>query len=145
MTEPEIIGRIGGPRGLEVKARLDGDTVRGRVGGAFGKEVELVLHDDSVQGRVGGKNGFDVALKLEHGELVGRVGAEDFVLRGVDRVTGRIGSALSGLDFDLQQLNSRLIGNLGAKNADLSLGENPGWVGALVAVIAVYALERHRN
>jgi hypothetical protein len=145
MTEPDIIGRIGGPQGLEVKARLDDDAVRGRVGGAFGKDVDLSLHDDRVQGRVGGTNGFDVTLKLERGELVGSLGAEDFVLRGVDRVTGRIGSALSGLDFDLQQLNTRLIGSLGTKDVDLSLGGSPGWIGALVAVIAVYALERHQN
>lgn len=145
MTEPDIIGRIGGPQGLEVKVRLNDDTVRGRVGGAFGKEVDLSLRDDGVQGRVGGKNGFEVTLDLEHGELVGALGSEDFVLRGVDRVTGRIGETFTGLEFDMQQVNTRLIGSIGSRNVDLNLGGSPGWIGALIAAIAVYALERHRN
>ncbi len=144
MTEPDITGRIGGPQGLEVKVRLHDDTVRGRVGGAFGKEVEIALRDDGVQGRIGGKAGFEIDLELEHGELIGTLGSEEFVLRGVDRVTGRIGETFTGLDFDMQQVSKRLIGSIGTRNVDLKLGESPGWIGALVAVIAVYALERHR-
>lgn len=145
MTEYDITGRIGGPQGLEVRAQLQDDTLKGRVGGAFGKEFDLSLTDNGVQGVVGGPTGFAVSLTLKGGELTGQLGTEDFTLRGVDRVTGRLGSSLVGMPFDTQQVGEKLIGSIGSKDVFLSLGSSPGWIGAMVAVIAVYALERHRE
>ena len=144
MTDYDITGRIGGLQGLEVRARLEDDTVKGRVGGAFGKEFDLTLTDTGVQGQVGGKTGFAISLELRQGELMGQLGSEDFSLRGVDHVTGRIGSSLVGLSFDTQQVGEKLIGAIGNRDVTLNLGSSPGWIGAMVAAIAVYALERHR-
>ena len=151
MTTPaphfDITGRVGGPSdGLEVRCKLDQDSVRGRVGGLFGKEVNLEITETGIRGTVGGKGGFEVALGLQNGELTGSVGTESLTLRGADQVTGRLGERLGGLEFSAVQRGTRLTGRLGGitgKAIDLELGEAPGWIGALTAIIAVYAIERH--
>lgn len=141
-----ITGRLGGPKdGYELRCRLDGDALRGRVGGALvGKDLDLDITETGVRGRVGGPRGFEVSLELQSGELVGTLGDEPFRLRGVDRVTGRLGDGFTAVELDATQRGSRLGGRLGGRPLDLELGEAPGWIGALVTVVAYYALDRHR-
>lgn len=144
-----MTGRLGGPTdGHDLKCRLEGDALRGRVGGALmGKDLDLEISETGVSGRVGGERGFEVSLELQAGELVGSLGPEPLKMRGVDRVTGRLGDSLSGVDIAAQQRGARLggrIGGLSSKAFEIELGDAPGWIGALVAVVAFYALERHR-
>jgi hypothetical protein len=136
-----------GEEKFEIKARLEGDRVLGRVGGALmAKEIDLSLTDKGVSGRVGGKNGFEVLLELEAGELVGLVGADRIVLRGVDQVTGALGSGITALEFAARQRGEQLQGRIGGlmgKSFELELDGAPGWVGVLIGLIAYYAFERH--
>jgi hypothetical protein len=142
-----ITGRVGGPTdGLDIRAELDQDALKGRVGGLFGKDLNLEITETGIHGRVGGSQGFEVRLELRGGELSGSVGGEVLVMRGVDQVTGRLGDTIGGLDISARQQGSALTGRLGGltgKMILLELGAAPGWIGALVAVVAVYALERH--
>jgi hypothetical protein len=63
----------------------------------------------------------------------------------VDRVTGYFGEPITGWNVAAQQQGSQLVGRLGStvlgRDFQLELGSAPGWVGALVAVVAFYALE----
>ncbi|HWG84325.1 MAG TPA: hypothetical protein VNT60_02490 [Deinococcales bacterium] len=144
----DITGRLGGPSdGHDIRCRMDGDTVRGRIGGALmARELTLDINTDGVNGKVGGTKGFDVSLRLDGGELVGQVGREDLRLRGVDRVAGRVGDTIGGVDVIAVQRGQKISGRVGGiagKAFELELGEAPGWVGALVAAVTYYALERH--
>ena len=143
----DIHGRVGTPNdGLEIRCKLDQDALRGRIGGVFGKELNLEISETGIRGMVGGQRGFEVSLGLQNGELIGTVGTESLVLRGADQITGRLGERLGGLEFTATQRGTKLAGRLGGlagKTIDLELGEAPGWIGALTAVIALYALERH--
>lgn len=141
-----MTGRLAGPSGeYELRCRLEGDALRGRVGGALvGKDLDLDITETGVRGRVGGPRGFEVSLELQAGELVGDLADEPFRLRGVDRVTGRLGDGFAALELDATQRGSRLGGRLGGRPFELDLGDAPGWIGALVAAVAYYALERHR-
>ena len=143
-----MTGRLGTEKdGFELRCRLEGDTLRGRIGGALmGKDLEIDITETGVTGRVGGRNGFDVNLELQSGELVGNVGADTLRLRGVDRVTGRIGEGFAGADIAAQQRGHRLTGIVGGtlgRPFELNLGDAPGWIGALVAAVTYYAFERH--
>jgi hypothetical protein len=143
-----IEGFLGSER-FEVKVRLEGDKLLGRVGGALmARDVKLDLTATGVTGRVGGSNGFDVRLSLEAGELIGFVGNDPIALRGVDVVVGTLGDGFSALEFGARQSGSKLIGSIGGllgKPFTLNLGEAPGWLGALVVLVAFYALEKHKS
>jgi hypothetical protein len=145
----EITGSLGTNPSIELKARLEQDRILGRVGGALmARELALEVSEKGVSGRVGGKNGFDVNLELKAGELTGFVGLEPLHLRGVDQVTGRLGNSLGGVDFISNQSGDSLRGRLGGikgQTFELELAGTPGWIGTLVAIIAFYALERHKN
>jgi hypothetical protein len=141
-----IQGSLGEEK-FEIKARLEGDQVLGRIGGALmAKDIDLSLSDKGVSGRVGGKNGFAVLLELEAGELVGLIGSERLVLRGVDQVTGTLGTGITVLEFAARQRGEQLQGRIGGlmgKSFELELDGAPGWVGVLIGLIAYYAFERH--
>jgi hypothetical protein len=143
-----IEGFLGSER-FEIKVRLEGDKLLGRVGGALmARDVKLELTATGVSGRVGGSNGFDVRLSLEAGELIGFVGNEPIALRGVDVVVGTLGDGFSAQEFGARQSGTKLIGSIGGllgKPFSLNLGEAPGWLGALVVLVAFYALEKHRS
>ena len=143
-----IEGYLGAER-FEIKVRLEGDKLLGRVGGALmARDVKLDLTATGVTGRVGGSNGFDVRLSLESGELIGFVGNDPVSLRGVDVVVGTLGDGFSALEFGARQSGTKLVGSLGGllgKPFMLELGQIPGWLGALVVLVAFYALERHTN
>jgi hypothetical protein len=143
-----IEGFLGSER-FEVKVRLEGDKLLGRVGGALmARDVKLDLTATGVTGRVGGSNGFDLRLSLEGGELIGFVGNDPVSLRGVDVVVGTLGDGFSAQEFGARQSGSRLIGSIGGllgKPFSLDLGQAPGWLGALVVLVAFYALEKHKS
>jgi hypothetical protein len=143
-----IEGFLGSER-FEVKVRLEGDKLLGRVGGALmARDVKLELTATGVIGRIGGVNGFDVRLSLEAGELIGFVGNAPISLRGVDMVVGTLGDGFSAIDFAARQSGKKLIGSIGGllgKPFTLDLGEAPGWLGALVMLVAFYALEKHKS
>jgi hypothetical protein len=145
----EITGSLGTNPSIELKARLEQDRILGRVGGALmAKELNLEVSEKGVSGRVGGKNGFDVSLALKDGELMGHVGSDELHLRGVDQVTGRLGNTLGGVDFMSNQVGDNLRGRLGGikgQTFELELAGTPGWIGTLVAIIAFYAIEKHKN
>jgi hypothetical protein len=138
-----------GTEKFEIKVRLEQDKLLGRVGGALmAKEVRLELSATGVSGRVGGKTGFEVRLALEAGELVGFIGNAPVAMRGVDVVTGTLGDGFSALEFMARQSGSTLIGSLGGllgQTFQLELDEAPGWLGALVVLVAFYALEKHKG
>ncbi|MBB6096665.1 hypothetical protein HNR42_000077 [Deinobacterium chartae] len=144
MNEDMLIGRLGGADGYDVRCKLDGDAISGRAGGRLaGKDIHLEITETGVTGRV---DTYPVQVDLKDGQLIGKVGDEDIVLRGVDRVTGRLGGAIVGWDFVAQQRGTELVGRLGGtvlgRDFQFSLGSAPGWIGTLVAVVAFYALER---
>ncbi len=148
-VQNEITGSLGVNPSIELKARLEQDRILGRVGGALmAKELNLEVSEKGVSGRVGGKNGFEVNLELKAGELSGFVGTDALNLRGVDQVTGRLGSAMNGVDFISNQNGDHLRGRLGGikgQTFELELAGTPGWIGTLVAIIAFYAIEKHKN
>ncbi len=143
-----IEGFLGAER-FEIKVRLEGDKLLGRVGGALmARDVKLDLTATGVTGRVGGSNGFAVQLSLEAGELIGFVGNDPINLRGVDAVTGTLGDGFAAMEFSARESGTRLIGSLGGllgKPFTLELGGAPGWLGALVVLVAFYALEKHKS
>jgi hypothetical protein len=66
----------------------------------------------------------------------------------VDVVTGTLGDGFSALEFMARQSGSTLIGSLGGllgQPFQLELDEAPGWLGALVVLVAFYALEKHKG
>jgi hypothetical protein len=143
-----IEGFLGAEK-FEIKVRLEQDKLLGRVGGTLmAKEVRLELSATGVSGRVGGTTGFEVRLSLEGGELVGFIGNAPVAMRGVDVVTGTLGDGFSALEFMARQSGSKLIGSLGGllgQPFQLELDETPGWLGALVVLVAFYALEKHKG
>ena len=143
-----IEGFLGSER-FEIKVRLEDDKLLGRVGGALmARDVKLELTATGVTGRVGGSNGFDVRLSLESGELIGFIGNDPISLRGVDAVVGTLGDGFSALEFAARQSGTRLLGSLGGllgKPFSLELDDAPGWLGALVVLVAFYALEKHKS
>jgi hypothetical protein len=143
-----IEGFLGAEK-FEIKVRLEQDKLLGRVGGALmAKDVRLELSATGVSGRVGGNSGFEVRLALEGGELVGFIGNAPVAMRGVDVVTGTLGDGFSALEFMARQSGSTLIGSLGGllgQPFQLELDEAPGWLGALVVLVAFYALEKHKG
>ncbi len=149
LVQNEITGHLGTNPSIELKARLEQDRILGRVGGALmAKELNLEVSEKGVNGHVGGKNGFEVSLELKAGELTGFVGQDNLNLRGVDQVTGHLGSTLGGVDFIANQHGDKLRGRMGGikgQTFELELAGTPGWIGTLVAIIAFYALERHKN
>ncbi|ADV67642.1 hypothetical protein Deima_1997 [Deinococcus maricopensis DSM 21211] len=141
--EDVMKGRIGGEQGYEVRCNLDGDAIRGRAGGKLhGKDITLEITETGVVGTVGNES---VSIQLQEGELKGNVGSEKITLRGVDRVTGFLGEPIIGWNIVAQQNGEKLVGQLGStvlgRTFELNLGSAPGWVGALVAAVAFYALE----
>jgi hypothetical protein len=142
-----IEGYLGAQR-FEIKVRLEQDKLLGRIGGALmAKEVKLELSPTGVSGRVGGATGFEVRLSLEGGELIGFLGNDPISMRGVDVVTGTLGDGFSSLEFMARQSGSTLIGSIGGllgQPFSLELDEAPGWLGALVVMVAFYALEKHK-
>ena len=143
MSEDLIKGRLGGADGFGVRCAIDGDRISGRAGGQlYGKDIDLEITERGVQGTVGGES---VRIELEEGELRGNVGGQKLVLRGVDRVTGFLGEPIVGWNIVAQQQGEKLSGQLGStvlgRTFELDLGSAPGWVGTLVAVVALYALE----
>ncbi|MFC4452738.1 hypothetical protein [Deinococcus sonorensis] len=141
--EDILKGRLGGDSGYDIRCAIDGDRITGRAGGRLhGKDINLEITERGVQGTVGEA---PVKIELQEGELKGNVGSEKLTLRGVDRVTGFFGEPIVGWNVVAQQQGSSLVGRLGStvlgRDFQLDLGSAPGWVGALVAVVAFYALE----
>ena len=141
--EDLIQGRLGSAEGYDIRCVIDGDKIVGRAGGKLhGKDIDLEITDRGVRGSVGSD---DVVVELEDGELRGKVGSQKLVLRGVDRVSGFLGEPIVGWNIAAQQEGTQLQGRLGStvlgRGFELELGSAPGWVGALVAVVAFYALE----
>ena len=141
--EDFLKGRLGGESGYDIRCAIDGDRITGRAGGRLhGKDITLEITEKGVRGSVGDA---PVRVELEAGELRGHIGAEKLTLRGVDRVTGFFGEPIVGWNVTAQQQGTRLFGRLGStvlgRDFELELGSAPGWVGALVAVVAFYALE----
>lgn len=143
-----ITGFLGAER-FELKARLEGDKLIGRVGGALmGKDIALDLSDKGVKGSIGGKTGAPLELALEHGELVGFVGADRVALRGVDQVTAEIGTGFSAIELRAAQRGDTLTGVIGGMTGKpfvVELAGIPGWIGALLALVAYCALERVKS
>jgi hypothetical protein len=148
-TEMTLTGRVGAQSdGYDVRCKLVGDQLMGRIGSPlYGCNFRLDIADDGLEGAVLGVRGFAVSLKLAGGELVGLVGNESLVLRGVDTVTGVLGNTIVGLEIAARQngplVSGRIAGLLG-KPFELEVGDIPGWMGVLVAVIGFYALEKHK-
>ena len=141
--EDFLKGRLGGADGYDIRCSIDGDKIVGRAGGKIhGQDINLEITERGVQGSVGDA---PVIIELDAGELKGRVGGEKLTLRGVDRVTGFFGEPIVGWNVAAQQQGTQLVGRLGStvlgRDFQLELGSAPGWVGALVAVVAFYALE----
>lgn len=141
--EDLIKGRLGGADGYNIRCAIDGDKIIGRAGGkVHGKDIELEITERGVQGSVGDDS---VKIELAAGELKGNVGTQQITLRGVDRVTGYLGEPIVGWNIVAQQNGEKLSGQLGStilgRIFELELGSAPGWVGALVAVVAFYGLE----
>lgn len=111
----------------------------------MGKDLEIDITETGVTGRIGGRNGYDLNLELQSGELVGHAGDDTLRMRGVDRVTGRLGEGFTGVEIAAQQRGQRLTGVIGGplgRPFELQLGDAPGWIGTLVAVVAYYTFER---
>ncbi|MFC6618173.1 hypothetical protein [Deinococcus radiophilus] len=137
-------GRIGQEgEGFGVRCEILEDKIVGRAGSRLhGKNIELEITETGVQGSVGQQT---INVSLESGELRGMVGDQKLVLRGVDRVTGHFGEPIIGWNITATQTGEKLEGRLGStvlgRPFSLDLAGAPGWVGALVAVVAFYALE----
>jgi hypothetical protein len=148
-SEMTLTGRVGAQSdGYDVRCILRGDQLLGRIGSPlYGCNFRLDIADDGLDGAVLGLRGFSISLKLSNGELVGHIGNEELVLRGVDIVTGLLGKRLVGLEIAAQQngplVSGRIAGLIG-KPFQLEVGDIPGWMGVLVAVVGFYALERHK-
>jgi hypothetical protein len=148
-TETTLSGRVGAQNdGYDVRCKLLGDQLSGRIGSPlYGCNFKLDIADDGLEGAVLGPRGFAVTLKLVNGELVGQLGNESLVLRGVDVVTGMLGNSIVGLEIVARQsgpLVSGQIAGLLGKPFELEVGDIPGWMGVLVAVIGFYALDKHK-
>lgn len=140
-----ITGRIGsGDESFSVRCEIkDDDQIVGRAGGRLhGKAIRLQITETGVQGTVGPD---PIAVTLEGGELRGVVGEQPLTLRGVDRVTGHFGEAIIGWNISAAQKGDELQGQLGStvlgRPFTMNLAGAPGWIGALIAVVAFYALE----
>lgn len=135
-----------GSEGFEMQARLEGDVLKGRIGGALmARDIRLTLSDTGVQGRLGGAGGTAVHLSLTGGELTGNIGADAVSLRGVDQISGAIGTGLAALPLRAAQREDSLegrIGSVGGKSFSVQLDGVPGWIGALLMLCAYCALER---
>ena len=135
-----------GSEGFEVQARLEGDVLKGRIGGALmAREIKLSLSDTGVQGTVGGSAGIAVSLTLQGGELSGSIGADAVTLRGVDQISGAIGTGIAALGLRAVQRDDTLEGRIGSVNGksfSVALDGVPGWIGALLMLSAYCALER---
>lgn len=141
--EDLIQGRLGGEDGYNIRCAIEGDKIVGRAGGkVHGKDIELEISERGVTGSVGDET---VNIQLAEGELKGNVGSQTLTLRGVDRVTGYLGDPIVGWNIVAQQQGHELTGQLGStilgRMFVLQLGSAPGWIGALVAVVAFYGLE----
>ncbi|MFC5597917.1 hypothetical protein [Deinococcus cellulosilyticus] len=144
VTEELMTGRFHGAAGYDVRCALDGDFIKGRVGGKLaGKSFNLEITETGVQGTAAGLN---VEVHLQDGALVGSIGDQELTLRGVDRVTGRLGGPIVGWDVAAQQTGHKLVGRLGGtvigKDFEFNLGEAPGWIGVLVALVSFYVFEQ---
>ena len=135
-----------GSEGFEVQARLEGDVLKGRIGGVLmAREVNLTLSDTGVRGSLGGTGGIAVSLTLQNGELSGFIGADAVTLRGVDQITGAIGTGIAAISLRAAQREDKLEGRIGGVNGKsftLALDGVPGWIGALLMLSAYCALER---
>lgn len=137
-------GRLGGEKdGYDVRCTLEEDRIVGRVGGKLaGQDLSLEILETGVQGYAGTAAVF---VELKDGKLVGKVGDEELVLQGVDRVTGRLGSPIVGWNIYAEQRGQMMAGRLGGtvlgRDFVLQLGSAPGWIGAMIAVVAFYAIE----
>ena len=135
-----------GSEGFEVQARLEGDIVKGRIGGVLmAREINLTLTDTGVRGTLGGASGMTVNLTLQNGELSGAIGADAVTLRGVDQISGAIGTGIAALALRAVQREDTLegrIGSVGGKSFSVALDGVPGWIGALLMIAAYCALER---
>ena len=135
-----------GSEGFEVQARLEGDVLKGRIGGALmAREINLSLSDTGVHGTLGGASGMAVSLTLQNGELSGSIGADTVTLRGVDQITGAIGTGIAAIALRAAQRADMLegrIGSVGGKSFSVALDGVPGWIGALLMLSAYCALER---
>ncbi len=138
-----------GSEGFEMQARLEGDVLKGRIGGALmAKDINLSLSDHGVRGTLGGQGGTGgtlVDLQLVQGELSGSIGADAVSLRGVDQISGSIGTGLTALALRAAQREDRLEGRIGGVNGKsftVALDGVPGWIGALLMLAAYCALER---
>ncbi|MFC6592317.1 hypothetical protein ACFP81_10130 [Deinococcus lacus] len=142
--EDVIKGRIGGESdSYSVRCAIEGDRIVGRAGGKLhGQNIELEITERGVQGSVGSER---VSIELAEGELRGQIGTQEVTLRGVDRVTGHLGKPIVGWNVSAQQQGHLLQGQLGStvlgRPFEIELGSAPGWVGALVAMVAFYALD----
>lgn len=135
-----------GSEGFEVQARLEGDVLKGRIGGALmAREIKLTLSDTGVHGTLGGASGTAVDLTLTGGELTGSIGADAVHLRGVDQISGGIGTGIAALSLRAAQREDALEGRIGSVNGksfSVQLDGVPGWIGALLMLCAYCALER---
>ncbi len=129
-----------------MQARLEGDVLKGRIGGALmAREINLTLTDQGVRGTLGGRGGTPVDLQLNQGELSGLIGADAVNLRGVDQISGAIGTGLTAISMRAAQREDTLegrIGGVGGKSFTVTLDGVPGWIGALLMLSAYCALER---
>ncbi len=142
-TVDMLKGRLGGADGYDVRCTLDDDQIIGRVGGKLaGKEIRLEITETGVSGTAAG---LEVFVELKEGKLVGKVGPEDLTLQGVDKVSGRLGGPITGFNIYAEQRGHMMAGRLGGtvlgRDFTLELGSAPGWIGALVAVVAFYTVE----
>jgi hypothetical protein len=132
-----------GSEGFELRASLQGDDLKGQVGGALmRREINLTLTETGVRGTAGG---MPVQLDLQQGELVGHIGADSVTLRGVDQISGELGTGLAATSIRALQRGESLEGRIGALNGKsftLNLDGVPGWIGALLMLGAYCALER---
>lgn len=136
-------GRLGGKEGYDIRCGIENDKIIGRAGGKlYGVDIELEISERGVSGRVAD---FPIHIELATGELKGNVGDQPLSLRGVDRVTGQLGSPVVGWSIAAQQQGRHLSGQLGStilgREFNIELGSAPGWIGVLVAVVAFYGLE----
>ena len=60
-------------------------------------------------------------------------------------MSGRLGGAITGFNIYAEQRGQMMAGRLGGtvlgRDFTLELGSAPGWIGALVAVVAFYVIE----
>ncbi len=143
-TVDMLKGRLGGEMdGYDVRCVLEEDRIVGRVGGKLaGQELILEITETGVKGFAGS---LEVVVDLKDGKLIGHIGQEELVLQGVDRVTGHLGSPIVGWNIYAEQRGQMMAGRLGGtvlgRDFLLELGSAPGWIGALVAVVAFYVTE----